>query len=349
MTETGKIGVIIVSFRNPPDVVACLDALSKCDNTYPFDVFISENGGRIAYTALIDLFLQNGYTRIVGDEHDNRQDSAFDRKEVFSAPDGNLRVTLGESKENLGYAGGINAWIRQLRDQDVWRGFWILNPDTFPDSKALVEMVRYAESRGRGMVGSRLLSSDHPEINLTRGLKWSYWGARTIGVDNRTSAADRPDPADVERRIDSPSGASFFITSDCVRRIGLMEECYFLYFEDFDWGLRAKPACGIGYAYDSKVFHIGGTTLGSASGRRRRSQLAVYLDFRNRLLFVRRHYPGWYPWTVAVVLVRSFEFVAVGAFTNFRVALAGWSAGVRGETGRPERLMNRLYGDAGTA
>jgi hypothetical protein len=50
-----------------------------------------------------------------------------------------------------------------------------------------------------------------------------------------------------------------------------------------------------------------------------------------------------------VVLVRSFEFVAVGAFTNFRVALAGWSAGVRGETGRPERLMNRLYGDAGTA
>jgi GT2 family glycosyltransferase len=349
MTKPGKVAVIVVSFRNPADVVTCLRALEKCDNSVPFEVFISENGGSEAYSALINRLSQNGHTLIVSGEHDNLQDTAFNQVDVFLAIDGNFHVILGESKENLGYAGGINAWLRRLRDQGDWLGFWILNPDTFPDANALVEMVRYAEIRGRGMVGSRLLSHDHPEINLTRGLIWSFWGGRTVGVDNRTSAAILPDPIDVEKRIDSPSGASFYITSDCVRRIGLMDECYFLYFEDFDWGLRAKAACGIGYALNSKVFHIGGTTLGSASSRRRRSQLSVYLDFRNRLLFVRRHYPGWYPWTVAVVLVRSLEFVAVGALTNFRAALAGWSAGVRGETGRPDRLMNRLFGGAKAA
>jgi hypothetical protein len=45
-----------------------------------------------------------------------------------------------------------------------------------------------------------------------------------------------------------------------------------------------------------------------------------------------------------MVLARTGEFLAVGAFTNFRAALAGWSAGVRGQTGRPDRLMNRLFG-----
>ena len=123
-----------------------------------------------------------------------------------------------------------------------------------------------------------------------------------------------------------------------------MDEAYFLYFEDFDWGIRAKKACGLGYAYDSVVPHRGGTTIGSASKRRLRSELAVYLDFRNRLLFVRRQYPGWYPWTVLMALARTSEFLAVGATKNFRAALAGWSAGVRGETGRPDRLLNLAFG-----
>jgi hypothetical protein len=52
-------------------------------------------------------------------------------------------------------------------------------------------------------------------------------------------------------------------------------------------------------------------------------------------------HPDRLKWTVLVVLARAFEFLAVGAFGNFRAALAGWAAGLRGETGRPERFYER--------
>ncbi|MGO9391058.1 glycosyltransferase [Rhodoblastus sp.] len=342
MTTSGKVAVIIVSYRNPDEVAACLSALSKCDRAYPFEIFISENGGSAAYSGLVDLLRHGKNPHLGALKYNDSEDSIFNRVDGFLTADGNLPVSIGESKENLGYAGGINAWIRRLIDQDDWRGFWILNPDTFADPKALVELVHFAETHDKGMVGSRLLSHRRPEIILSRGLKWSFWEGRTLGVDNFTPASHRPDPEDVERRIDSPSGASFYITTQCVQRIGLMDERYFLYFEDFDWGMHAKAACGIGYAFDSVVSHIGGTTIGSASSRRTRSQLSVYLDYRNRLLFVRRNHPGWYPWTVAMVLARTLEFLASGAMKNFRTALAGWSAGVKGETGRPDRLLKQL-------
>jgi hypothetical protein len=118
-----------------------------------------------------------------------------------------------------------------------------------------------------------------------------------------------------------------------------MEESYFLYYEDLEWGLRAKAVCGLGFCEQSTVRHVGGATLGSASGRGARSALSVYLDHRNRLHFVRRMFPRRYGWTAVVVLARTLEFLAVGALENFLAALAGWAAGLRGETGRPERFF----------
>ena len=87
-----------------------------------------------------------------------------------------------------------------------------------------------------------------------------------------------------------------YVTRDCLTRIGLMDERYFLYFEDLDWGIRAKHQGKIGYADDSIVLHDGGTTIGSAMTRQQQSPLAIYLDFRNRLLFVRSHGARWLAW-----------------------------------------------------
>ena len=99
---------------------------------------------------------------------------------------------------------------------------------------------------------------------------------------------------------------------------------YFLYWEDFDWGIRAKAACGIGYAHNSVVPHIGGSSTGAVRKRAQRSPLAVYLRNRNQLHFVRRHHPGWFAWTVFVSFLRTGEFLAVGSTRNFVAAFAAW-------------------------
>ena len=92
----------------------------------------------------------------------------------------------------------------------------------------------------------------------------------------------------MEARIDGPHGGSFYVTRACLDAIGPMDQRYFLFFEDLELGLRAKPIHGVCYAFNSVVPHIGGTTLGSSSHRARRSPLAVYLNSRNSLLFARQ-------------------------------------------------------------
>jgi hypothetical protein len=65
------------------------------------------------------------------------------------------------------------------------------------------------------------------------------------------------------------------------------------------------------------VPHVGGTTIGSSRARGSRSRLAVYLDFRNRLIFVGKHYPYWYPWTLLMCAARASEFLVAGSVRNF--------------------------------
>ena len=89
-----------------------------------------------------------------------------------------------------------------------------------------------------------------------------------MGVDMFAPVSPDPDPEDVERRMDSPTGPSMYVTRDCIERIGLMDEFFFLYWEEVDWAMRAKATCGIGYAHNSVVPHISGSTTGAARGSR---------------------------------------------------------------------------------
>ena len=76
--------------------------------------------------------------------------------------------------------------------------------------------------------------------------------------------------------MDSPTGVYFYVTMVCIDTIRLMDEFYFLYWEDFEWGVLAKAACGIGYAHKSVVPHISGSSTGAVRDRVKRSRLSVY-------------------------------------------------------------------------
>jgi GT2 family glycosyltransferase len=250
-------------------------------------------------------------------------------------------VFIAEAKENFGFAGGVNTWIRLFLPEEGWTGVWILNPDTWPDPDALAELAAFAEGRRKGMVSSRIMIPGRDRINSSRGLKWDKLRARTIGVDIFAPVDPPPDPDDVERRMDSPTGVSLYVTKECIDKIGLMDESYFLYFEEFDWGLLAKAQCGIGYAHNSIVPHVSGSSTGAVRNKKERSQLFVYLNYRNKIHFVRRHYRGWLIWTVLVSFLRTSEYLLIGSTSNFISAIKGIIAGLRGETGPPRLAASR--------
>lgn len=251
-------------------------------------------------------------------------------------------VQMAEMSENLGYAGAVNSWLRPLLEVGGWQGVWILNPDTAPAPNALNALVTYAAERSKGLVGSRLVLTTDPDHLQSRGLAWVKLKGAATAVDRRAPSSVAPDPSDIERRLDAPSGASVYATRELIEAIGLMDERYFLYFEDLEWGCRAKAINAVGYAHGSIVVHKGGSTIGTAPRKADRSPLSVYLEFRNRILFTRERYPGWLPWTVFMQLVHAARLPLAGASHNLPYALRGLAAGLAGKTGRPTGLTGAV-------
>lgn len=331
-----EIPIVIVGFGNAPDIVKCLTAIGGQRGCPKTGVFICENGGAKAFDALIAALSSAGGPCAGDAENADLNAPVFLRIRRFRLAGGDVPVFVGQPKENLGFPGGVNSWLRLFLPEGGWGGAWILNPDTWPAPDALAELVAFAATRRKGMVQSRIMFPDRSDIASSRGLKWRKLSASVIGVDIFAPVSPAPDPDDVERRIDSPTGVSFYVTRACIDKIGLMDESYWLYWEDFDWGVRAKAACGVGYAHNSVVPHIGGSSSGAVRKRAQRSAFAVYLGARNKLHFVRQHHPDWFPWTVLVSFLRTGEYLLAGSTRNFAAANKGLIAGLRGEKGRPE-------------
>jgi GT2 family glycosyltransferase len=244
-------------------------------------------------------------------------------------------VWIGCASENLGYAGGINVWLHQLQSITGWKGVWVLNPDTEPEAYALAALVERAEIGGKGMVGSTILDVERrDEVRCRGGLHWQKFAARTIAIGLGEPLNAPHDLSAIEAAMDSPSGASMYVTRECLEKIGPMDESYFLFFEDLDWGLRAK-ACGLGYASASIVAHKRGTTTGSAKSLARIPRLSVYLEHRNGIRIARKYFPWTLPVRIAVSILYAAKFLIGRAPKNCGAALEGVLAGLRGEGGRP--------------
>ncbi|WP_024513191.1 glycosyltransferase family 2 protein [Bradyrhizobium sp. ARR65] len=324
--------VLIVGFRNPQDICACLTALARAKTEPSFDIFICENGGSKSFRELFEA-LSNAEGPCITVEN-----------ELPAVPLGRLvqikrlvlkgrssRVEIALAERNLGYAGGVNAGIDYLSKIPGWQGIWILNPDSQPEPDALSALVQRSITANKGMVGSTILpvvGGDY--IHCRGGLYWRKLIMRPALLGYRQRINEPFDLEAMEDRLDCVSGASLYVSRKCLEQVGPMDERFFLYYEDADWGIRAKRY-GLGYASASIVPHKGGTTIGSFN----RSQLSVYLQSRNRILYIRMHFPRSLLWGSLLSLAYAMQYLLAGSPRNFKTALAGLWAGLKGEIGPP--------------
>jgi GT2 family glycosyltransferase len=332
------VAVLIVGFRNPADLSACLAALTDAAIEPNFDVFICENGGVDSYQQVLqELLAPQGPCQptdepTISDTMNSGRFTDIRRLRFRTRPS---NVWIGCATGNLGYAGGVNAWLHQLQSLSGWKGVWVLNPDTEPEAYALAALVERAETGGKGMVGSTILDVERRgEVRCRGGLHWQKLSARAISVGLGEPLNGPYDLSAIEAAIDCASGASMYVTRQCLEKIGPMNESYFLFFEDLDWGLRAK-SCGLGYASASIVWHRRGTTTGTAKSLAKIPRLSTYLEHRNGIHFVCRHFPRTLSFRVAVSLLYAVRFLIHRAPKNFMAALEGVLAGLRGEVGQP--------------
>lgn len=320
------VATTIVSYRGAQDICALLDALSLQTHG-DLSVHICENGGAQAYDDLLSALDAAGYA--------TSPTQSLTPGRVLRAAEARTRtgtrVNLYEAAANLGYAGGVNLCIDNLAADD-WSAIWIINPDAIPAPGALAALIQHQRG-GYGIVGGKLVYAGTNAVQAYGGV-WRRWIARGLNIGFGEPGDATPDVAAVERRMDYVSGACMLITRAYIETVGKMREDYFLYCEEVDWCVR-RGDFRLGFAEAARIEHGHGATIGSHRDRRRRSRLSVYLDERNKILFTRHNFPARLPVVALVTLALTGQYLAHGATANFGHALAGWWAGIRGQTGIP--------------
>jgi GT2 family glycosyltransferase len=209
------------------------------------------------------------------------------------------QLVLLHSGGNLGFAGGNNVAIRYVLTEPEVAYIWLLNNDTVIAPSALGELVAAAEADERvGAVGSKVFYHHAPNrIQAAGGGRFVSWKAATryAGAEG---ARDGDEPA--TQPLDYITGSSMLVPAEAFRSVGLLDERYFLYYEEVDWCLRARRAgWRLAYASSSVVWHKEGSSVG------RRSQRADYYSTRNALLITRKLNPHLLPSVAVYTLYRN--------------------------------------------
>lgn len=230
MIETA---IVILNYRTPDMTIDCLHALSK--QITPRERVI-----------VIDNFSNDGSIEKI-------------QKAISYS-----WVSFIAMSANLGYAAGNNAGIRQaMALPEPPEYIMILNPDTIPLDGSVSQLVEFLKQHPKaGIAGSQLQDPDgtkqcssfrFPSISteLETGFRL---GVLTKLLSERKitrNFSDKP------QQTDWVSGASFLVRTEVFKDIGLLDEKYFLYFEEVDFCYRAHLAgwqCWLVPA--SKVIHF---------------------------------------------------------------------------------------------
>lgn len=217
------------------------------------------------------------------------------------------RIVLIQTGANLGFAGGNNVGIKYALDRGA-DYIWLLNNDTEVHPEALGQMVKIAEMDPViGMVGSQIFHLGQRDKLLFAGGKINWLGGWCIH-DTRHGLEEKP------RDADFITGCSLLVRRDVVERVGMLDESFFLYFEDTDWSIRAKKAgFKLVVAFSSIVWHKETGSVG------RRSPTHEYYVTRNNLLFMKKHaepllWVTFAPFFLFKITIKALLFSARGQF-----------------------------------
>ncbi len=210
-------------------------------------------------------------------------------------------VRVVETGANLGFAGGNNVGLR-LALQQHYDYVLLLNNDTDVPPDMLERMVATAESHPRiGMVGPLISYYDAPETVWSAGgsIDWRRGTSAMLGLGTPRSSI-----APGVRQVDFVTGCALLCKRAVLEQIGLLDERFFMYYEETEWCVRAARAgWKIMLAPDARLLH-----KIPLDARADKPYVAYYMT-RNRLLFLRSTRAPVRSWLHAL-LVQDFRTLA---------------------------------------
>ncbi|MEK7504079.1 MAG: glycosyltransferase family 2 protein [Patescibacteria group bacterium] len=206
--------------------------------------------------------------------------------------------------KNLGYAGGNNLGIKYALESGADL-IWIVNPDIVVAKDALNEAIKVMTDNV-AVVASKVYFAPGYEFHKEKYKKdelgkviwyagadndWNnvyakHWGINEVDLGQYNK----------QKEIGYATGSSMLLRSEVLKQTGLIDERYFMYYEENDLCQKIKHlGFKLVYAPKSVVWHKVGQAAGIGSN------LADYYIARNRMLFGMH----WAPWRTKIALVRE--------------------------------------------
>ena len=218
------------------------------------------------------------------------------------------QVKVIRSSQNLGFAGGNNLGIKAAQGKYL---FFINNDTIFKEFNVQALIDRLESSPKIAVVCPKLrFSWGNNPIQFA-----GYTPLSKITVRNQAIGFGEEDHGQYDTAHSTPyaHGAAMLIKREALEKVGLMPECYFLYYEELDWSMMFTRA-GFEIWYDPActVYHKESQATGQ------NSPLRTYYIVRNRLLLVKRNWNG-----VTKYLSYAYLLGVVGVRDILKYALSG--------------------------
>lgn len=246
-----SIGIVICNYNKSEYVCQCIESVLQSD-TQDFDIFMVDNA------------------------------STDDSVEAVQKRFGD-KVTILQNSENLGGSGGFNTGIRKVLEGE-YLYLMCLDNDVEVTKEAVRSLHEFLMKNPRvGMAGSKVYHKHAPEYVQQMGLNLHFetCSAETLYAD----MFDNPDIPEVVY-CDTVAACSLMIPVKVVRKVGMMPEDNFIYWDDMEWGyLVGKAGYQVAVCGASKVYHE------MSANVRRENTFSTYYLWRNRLHFFMKYTP----------------------------------------------------------
>ncbi len=263
-----KVAIILLNWNGATDTIECLESLKNVN--YPdYDIYLVDNNSRKESIDELTSYIQN-------DGFYSSETIAVNQLDTYRKNlNTNLLFILNDN--NAGFAGGNNVALRYIMNNNLSEYVMLLNNDTVVSSdfiNGLIDKVKQSDENG--FVGINTYYYDNNKKIQTVG------GGLVDLVHGECSA------------ITSSGIDEFdFITGSCVlmplhvlREVGLMDESYFMYWEDVDWSTRTRnKGYKLRVADYGCIYHKEGASI--------HSMRRIYYHTRNRIKYMKKFTKGF--------------------------------------------------------
>ena len=245
-------------------------------NEYKLSIITINYNGKKDTCELIDSIPFNNEMEVIVVDNASTQDEASIISQRYPY------VKVIRSKKNLGFAGGNNLGIREAKGDYIL----LINNDTYFKEFNIAPLIKRLKS-------SDIIGIVCPKLRFAWGnnpIQYAgYTPLTNITLRNNAIGFGEEDKGQYDTAHPTPyaHGAAMLIKREAIEKVGLMPECFFLYYEEIDWSMMfTRAGYEIWYDPACTVYHKESQTTGQ------NSPLRTYYITRNRLLLVKRNYKG---------------------------------------------------------